>query len=328
MRRFIDDPNVADDMLDGYVGTHASMVRRIGGGRVVAVANPEPHRVRVITGGGSGHEPALFGYVGPGFLDAAVVGDLFASPPVSHVLEALDAIDTGEGVLVVIGNYPGDVLNFRMAAESARRGGHMVEMEIVTDDVGAGIDDLGARRGLAGGVLVWKVAGAAAASGAPLTEVHRVAHEANARARTVAVALGGPVVPGSDHPSFTVADEGVSFGAGHGEPGIRNQRYGGIGPLIEEMVDHLLRAGNAVEEPVVTLLNGLGATSLQELYVAQRHLREELDRRGLRIHRSYVGPFYTVLDTAGLSVTLLSVTPELVDLIDAPATTPHFCQTH
>jgi phosphoenolpyruvate---glycerone phosphotransferase subunit DhaK len=321
---------VVEEMLEGFLGTHAGRVRRLEGARAL-VATPLPSgRVRVITGGGSGHEPALLGYVGPGLVDAAVVGDLFASPPAADVLEAIRATDTGAGTLLLIGNYSGDVLNFEMAAEWARQEGRAVEIEVITDDVGAGTPhDLGTRRGLAGGFLVWKAAGAAAARKASLPQIRGVAHRAIAAARTVAVAARACTVPGSAHPSFAVPMGEIEFGVGHGERGVRRERVRRVDDLVDEMVEHLvvsdppLRPGGRV----VTLVNGLGATPFLELYIAHRRLAGNLDERRIGVHRSYVGAFYTALDMDGFSITLLSVDSELADLIDASANAPHFVQT-
>ena len=328
MKKFVNDPlDAVEEMLEGFLGTHRALVRRLDTARVVVTATPRAHGTRVISGGGSGHEPALLGYVGVGLLDAVVVGDLVSSPPAPAVLEAIRATDTGEGVLLLIGNYSGDVINFEMAAEWARDEGHEVAVAVVTDDAaGEDLADVRSRRGLAGGVLVWKVAGAAAASGGSLDEVGRAAAAAIERVRTVAVAHGPGTIPGSDHPAFAVAEDEYQFGVGHGEPGIRSQPMAPADQVVDAMLERLLAEG-FLREPgarAVTMVNGLGAVPLLELYIVQRRLRAELEREGIAVYRTFVGQFYTAFETAGFSITLLQVDDHLARLIDAPARAPHF----
>jgi len=326
--KFINDPaNVVDEMLDGFLSTHCGLVRRLGDARVVVCANPRPIGPRVISGGGSGHEPALLGYVGRGLLDAVVVGDPVASPPADAVLAAIRAVDTGQGVLIVIGNYAGDEINFGIAAEWAREDGHDVALVLVTDDAAAGTADPRARRGLAGSVLVWKAAGAAAAAGAPLPEVWQVAAEAIASTRTVAVASAPAVIPGSAHAAFTVEANRYQFGVGHGEPGVRSEPMKPVDLVVDEMLETLLTDGflRLPETCAVTMVNGLGATPLMELYIVQRRLQTELTRHGITVHRTFVGQFYTAFETAGFSITLMQANERLAQLISAPARSPHFC---
>ncbi len=332
MKKFVNDPlDAVEEMLQGFLGTHRELVRRLDEARVVVTATPRPRGTRVISGGGSGHEPALLGYVGAGLLDAVVVGDLVSSPPAPAVLEAIRATDTGEGVLILIGNYAGDVINFEMAAEWALEEGHQTAIAVVTDDAaGDDLGDLRSRRGLAGGVLVWKVAGAAAAAGGSLEEVRRAAAAAIDHVRTVAVAHGPGTIPGSDHPAFAVADGAYQFGVGHGEPGIRSEPMAPADQVVDAMLERLLAEG-FLHEPggrAVTMVNGLGAVPLLELYIVQRHLRAELARVGVAVHRSFVGQFYTAFETAGFSITLMQVDDELARLVDAPALAPHFRVDH
>ena len=325
--KFINNPaNVVDEMLEGYLGTYPDIVRRLGDARVVIRASPRPSGTAVISGGGSGHEPALLGYVGHGLLDAVVVGDPVASPPADAVLAAIRATDTGQGVLIVIGNYAGDEINFGMAVEWARDEGHEVAMVLVTDDAAAGTADPRPRRGLAGGVLVWKAAGAAAAAGAPLSEVRQVAVDAIASTRTIAVASAPATIPGSVHAAFTVEPQRYQFGVGHGEPGVRTEPMQPVDLVVDRMLDALLTDG-FLREPgtrAVTMVNGLGATPLMELYIVQRRLQTELTRHAITVHRTYVGQFYTAFETAGFSITLMRADERLANLISAPARAPHF----
>jgi dihydroxyacetone kinase-like protein len=326
--KFVNEPrHVVDEMLDGFLRTHAEMVRRSGSSpRVIVSTRSRAPGVRVISGGGSGHEPALLGYVGTGLLDAVVVGEVFASPPAPSVVEAIRTVDAGQGVLIVIGNYAGDVMNFEMAAEWARDEGHDVAVELVTDDIAGDTGDIRSRRGLAGGVLAWKVAGAAAARGSPLVEVSRAAAAAIASTRTIAVASRPASIPGSEHVPFTASASTYQFGVGHGEPGIRSAPMAPVDAIVDAMLAPLLAAGflPAPGRQAVTMVNGLGGTSQLELYVAQRRLLAALDAAGVAVRRTFVGQFYTALDTAGFSITLLAADEQLADLVDAPACAPHF----
>jgi dihydroxyacetone kinase-like protein len=327
--KFINDPrDVVEEMLDGFLRTHARLVRRGSDARVVTRVEPAADAVGVIAGGGSGHEPALLGYVGRGVLDAVVVGDVFASPPVGDVVEAIRVVDTGRGVLLLIGNYAGDVLNFEMAMELAREAGHSVELEIVTDDVAAGTGETGGRRGLAGSFFVWKAAGAAAARGDTLDAVRRIARDTIDATRTMGVASRPGTLPGSEHPTFEVIDGMIEVGVGHGELGLRREPMRHVDAIVDDLVDHLWSfdpAGGLGDE-VATLVNGFGGTPLMELYLVQRRLLHELERRGVVVHRSYVGNVYTALEMAGFSIALLGLNAERHELIDAPAETPHFAQ--
>jgi dihydroxyacetone kinase-like protein len=326
-KKFVNNPrDVVDEMLDGFLRTHARLVRRPGEARVVARADPSPDRVGLVAGGGSGHEPALLGYVGAGMLDAVVVGDVFASPPAGDVVEAIRAVDTGRGVLLVIGNYAGDVLNFEMALERAREEGHRVELEVVTDDVATA--EAGGRRGLAGSFFVWKAAGAAAARGDALEDVRRVARDTIEATRTMGVASRPGTLPGSEHPTFEVAEDRIEVGVGHGEPGLRRAPMRPVDAVVDDLVEDVwsFDPPGGLGDEVATLVNGFGGTPLMELYVAQRRLLDALAERGVSVHRSYVGNVYTALEMAGFSIALLGLDDERRALVDAPARAPHFSQ--
>lgn len=325
--KFINDPRrVVDEMLEGFLGTHPRLVRRGGDARVVVRADPAADAVAVVAGGGSGHEPALLGYVGMGLLDAVVVGDVFASPPAGDVVEAIRAVDAGRGVLLLIGNYSGDVLNFEMAMEEARAAGHRVEMEIVTDDVATA--EAAGRRGLAGSFFVWKAAGAAAARGDELEDVRRLARDAIDSTRTLGVASRPGWLPGSAHPTFEVGDDEIEFGVGHGEPGVRREPMRPVDEVVDDLVERLwsFDPPGGLGREIATLVNGFGGTPLMELYVAQRRLLDDLGRLGTLVHRSYVGNVYTALEMAGFSIALLGLNAERRGLLDAPARAPHFSQ--
>lgn len=322
MRKFINDPDlVADEMLDGYLDVHGDIVR-LAAPRVIARALPHRGKVGLVSGGGSGHKPAFIGYVRQGLLDAVVVGDVFTSPPANAVLEAIRAVDTGSGVLLLLGNYSGDVMNFTLAAQLARKEGRRVELAIATDDVGAGFRDTpDMRRGVVGQVLIWKACGAAAEEGRNLAEVTSIATTVNALTRTLGVAASGCTVPTLGVPTFALGDHELEFGVGHhGERGARTIPNASADTIVDLMFPEVLddlpfRAGDRV----VTLVNGLGATPLLELYIVHRRLRQRLDGAGIMVHRSFVGEYFTALEMAGFSITLSRVDDELAQLLDAPA---------
>jgi dihydroxyacetone kinase-like protein len=328
-KKFINDArDVVDEMLDGFVSANDATVRRLPDTRCV-VRREAGSGVAVIAGGGSGHEPALLGYVGTGLLDAVVVGDLFASPPAGEVLAAIRATDTGKGVVLLIGNYAGDVMNFRIAARQATAEGHQVATQIVTDDIGAGrFGDERARRGMGGSFFVWKACGAAATSGADLAGVAGVARKTNDRLRTVAVAHTPLTLPGSDRPSFEVAEDEYQFGVGHGEPGVRREPMRPVDDIVDGMVAYLFspELPAPVGSRAMALVNGLGSVPLMELYVVHRRLQHDLAERGLTVVRGFVGNYYTAVDMAGFSISVLETDDEIERLVLAPARASHFVQ--
>ncbi len=329
MKKFINNPgDVVDEMLEGFVQAHARQVQRLQDSRVLVRAKPAD-KVALVTGGGSGHKPAFIGYVGEGMLDAVVVGDIFTSPPAAGVLSAIRAVNRGKGVLLLLGNYSGDVMNFEMAAEMAREEGIEVEMAIATDDVGAGFHDRPEmRRGVVGQFLIWKACGAAAERGATLAQTKVIAERVNASTRTMGVAIAPCTVPAAGRPTFTLADDAMEVGVGHhGEPGTSTEPLVPVDALVDRLVQEVVsdlpfQAG----DEVVTLINGLGATPQLELYIAQRRLTRNLGDRSIAITRSFVGEYFTALEMAGFSITLLKLDDELKGLLDAPAATPCFVQ--
>jgi dihydroxyacetone kinase-like protein len=329
MKKFINDPaDVVDEMLEGFLQAHHRTVRALDDARVL-VRSSTADKVALVTGGGSGHKPAFIGYIGEGLLDAVAVGDIFTSPPARAVLEAIRAANRGKGVLLLLGNYAGDVMNFEIAAEMARDEGIEVDMAIATDDVGAGFhDEPEKRRGVVGQFLIWKACGAIAERGAALRETKELAERVNACTRTMGVAIGPCTVPAAGRPTFVLADDAMEVGVGHhGEPGTSTEPLVPVDAIVDRIVDQIVRdlpfrAG----DEVVTLINGLGATPLLEQYIAQRRLARNLAERSITIHRSFVGEYFTALEMAGFSITLLKVDDELKSLLDAPAASPHFVQ--
>lgn len=327
-KKLINAPdNIIAEMIEGMVGAHPDMLRVEGatGRAVVAVDGPRDGKVGIVVGGGSGHEPAFAGYVGRGLADAAAVGNVFASPSPAHIVEAARAADGGVGVLMLYGNYTGDVLNFTMAAEELEQGGIVARHIAVADDVAsAPIERRSERRGIAGDFFVFKIAGAAADIGEPLARVEALALAANDATRSIGVALSPCSLPQTGKPNFTIGDEDMEIGMGlHGEPGIRRQKLAPADVVTDELMDALLKELDlASGNRVAVLVNGLGATSQIELYVIFRRVKQRLDALGIEIHASWVGEYATSLEMAGASVTLMKLDDTLQVLLDHPCRTP------
>jgi phosphoenolpyruvate---glycerone phosphotransferase subunit DhaK len=327
-KKLINDPfDAVDQALEGFVAAHSELVA-MDDPRVVARRHPAADKVGLVVGGGSGHEPAFVGYVGRGMADAAACGNIFASPPPNVVLAAVHAANHGRGVLMAYGNYAGDVMNFGLAAQLAAAEGIEVREIRVSDDVAsAAPSERARRRGIAGDILVFKCAGAAAEQGLSLAEVERVAVKTNAATRSMGVALSPCEVPGAGRPTFQLPEDEIEIGMGvHGEPGIRR---GPLRPadevaaeLVEAIVSDMEDGGRG---DVALLVNGLGATAYLDQYIVYRAARRELESRGLRVKRSYVGEFITSLEMAGVSITVTLLEDELLSLLDAPAATARFC---
>ncbi|KUL64962.1 dihydroxyacetone kinase [Streptomyces violaceusniger] len=329
MTRLFNDPaRFTDDMITGFAAAHPEHVRAVPGG-VVRARPTRTGKVAVLTGGGSGHYPAFCGVVGPGFADGSVIGDVFTSPSAARARSVAEAAEAGGGVLFLFGNYAGDVMNFGLAARQLADGGTPARCFAVTDDIAsAPADQTARRRGIAGGFVVFKTASAAAEEGAPLDEVLRVAERTNARTRTLGVAFDGCTLPGSDAPLFTVPEGRLGLGLGiHGEPGVSEDTLGTAEDLARALVTGLLAdrpADTDGEGRVAVVLNGLGATKYEELYVLWGAVARRLDEAGLTPVRPEVGELVTSLDMAGCSLTLSWLDDELERLWRAPADTPAF----
>lgn len=322
MKKFLNLPDDAvDEMLAGFLAAHADLVEERGP-RVLA-ARHRRNGVAIVTGGGSGHKPAFIGYLGAGMLDAVAVGDVFTSPPARTIYHAIRAANRGHGVLCLFGNYAGDVMNFRMAAELAARDGIATRLVLATDDLGPGFaDQPQQRRGVTGQVLAWKMCGALADQGASLDRLAALAHDINASTRTIGVALSGCTVPAARHPTFVLADDELEMGVGHhGEPGASREPLRPVDEISERMLSTIFSELDPKGEPVAVIVNGLGATPQMELYIAYRKIAELLTHRGVRVHRAWVGEYFTALEMAGLSVTISVLDKERALLLDAPADT-------
>jgi dihydroxyacetone kinase-like protein len=326
MKKLINDPaNVVSEALLGVEAAHPDL--RVDHEHKIIYRGDAPSsgKVGLISGGGSGHEPLHGGFVGLGMLDAACCGEVFTSPVPDQMLAATTAVDGGAGVLHIVKNYTGDVMNFEMAAEFAAETGVDV-VSVVTDDDVAVQDSTwtAGRRGVGVTVLLEKIAGAAAEQGRPLKEVADVAREVNANGRSMGVALTSCTVPANGKPTFELGDTEIELGVGiHGEPGRRRIPFAPAAEiaalLVEPILDDLpFKSGDSV----IAFVNGLGGSPLIELYLMYNEVAKILAAKGVQVARSLVGPYITSLDMAGCSVTLLRVTDELVQLWDAPVRTP------
>lgn len=331
MKKIINNPeHVVDEMLDGVVKAHPHQVKRLEGFNVLVRKNsPIKGKVGLVSGGGSGHEPSHGGYVGEGMLDGAVAGEVFTSPTPDQVFEAIKAVDGGEGVLLIIKNYTGDVMNFDMAAEMAEMEGIRVKKVIVNDDVAVENSTYTTgRRGIAGTVLVHKITGAAAEKGMKLDEVKRIAEKVIANVRTMGMSLTPCTVPAAGRPSFEIADDEMEIGLGiHGEPGTKRTKIMNADDIAAHLMEKVL-ADIQIEQgnEVAVMINGLGGTPLMELYIVNRKAHDILREKGIKVYKTLVGNFMTSLEMAGCSISILKLDDELKELIDAKADTPAFKQ--
>ena len=320
--------NVVDEMLNGMTAAFPEYIERVPGTDVVArTGAKKTDKVVLISGGGSGHEPAHGGYVGKGMLDAAVAGAVFTSPTPDQVYEAIQATECGKGALLIIKNYTGDVMNFEMAADMAADGDIVVDKVVVADDVAVENSTwTTGRRGIAGTVFVHKIAGACAETGADLPEVKRIAEKVIANVRSMGMAVSPCTVPAVGKPGFDLADDEVEIGIGiHGEPGTHREKISSVNNTVDHLVGKILDEGIYAEgDEVAVMVNGMGATPLSELFIANLRVKEILDEKKIKIAKTVVGNYMTSLDMAGFSVTLLKLDDELKGYLNAPADTPAY----
>ncbi|MFS0781316.1 dihydroxyacetone kinase subunit DhaK [Bacillus sp. 1P06AnD] len=329
MKKMINNPNeVVQDMVSGMVLAHGNKLKQLPNTSVLARKEaPVSGKVGLVSGGGSGHEPAHAGYIGKGMLDAAVSGEVFTSPTPDQVLEAIKAVDGGEGVLLIVKNYTGDVMNFDMASEMAEMDDIKVEQVIVNDDVA--VEDsthTSGRRGIAGTIFVHKLAGAMAENGATLEEVKRVAKKTVANTRSMGMALTPCTVPAAGKPGFEIGEDEMELGMGiHGEPGIKRMQLGSADDIAKDLLQPLLQEGIYKEgDEIALILNSMGSTPLMELYILNNKVQEMLAEKKIHIYKTFVGNYMTAIDMAGCSVTMLKLDEELKELLDAPSDALHF----
>ena len=325
MKKLINDPaNVVPETLKGFAAAFSDIVTvHLDPDYVVRADAPKQGKVGLVSGGGSGHEPLHAGFVGLGMLDAAVPGAVFTSPTPDPILEATKAVDGGAGVLHIVKNYTGDVLNFETAAELADMEGITVKAVVVNDDVA--VEDstwTAGRRGVAGTVLVEKIAGAAAERGDDLDAVVAVAEKVIGQVRSMGVALTACTVPHAGKPSFDLGEDEIEMGVGiHGEPGRARQPLVSANEITDQLVDAILHDMNLSAGQVLLFVNGMGGTPESELFIVYGHARERLEAAGLEVTRSLVGNYITSLEMQGCSVTVLKLDDELTELWDAPVNT-------
>ncbi len=332
MKKFLNDPfDFVDELTEGIVLAHPQDFRAENGDlRVIVRADaPVKGKVAIATGGGSGHLPVFMGYVGRGLADGACIGNVFSSPSTGQMKRVTKAINGGAGVLYLYGRYQGDMMNFNSAAEAAAKDGIRVESVIVSDDIASAPPERHReRRGVAGIFFAYKIAGAAAAEMMDLDEVKRVTNKAVDNMRSLGVALGPCTVPAVGKPNFEISDDEMEVGMGiHGEQGVERVKMRSADEIAELMVDRIVgdmpfQAG----DKVAVLVNSLGATPLEELYVLYRKIDELLRSRGIEIYRPYVGRYACSMEMQGASLTLMKLDDELQRLLDAPADSPFFRQ--
>jgi dihydroxyacetone kinase-like protein len=326
LKKLMNSPSsYVDESLSGLVLAYPDLVRSGKTGRtIVRRGGAIKGKVGIVTGGGSGHLPLFCGYLGDGLLDACAVGNVFEGPALQSCIDAIDAANSGEGVLLLFGNYGGDRMNFSMASKMANvKNIHTV---LGTDDIAsAGRHERDKRRGVAGIVLAFKAAGAAAQAGLQLEEVARIAQKTVDRTHTIGMAWSGCRLPSADQPVVSMTDGDVEMGIGiHGEQGIWRRPMAPADVLIEEMVGRILddRQPQALGTRVVLMLNNLGATPVDEIFIAYRRAHEILSGKGFAIARSFVGSFATSMEMAGISISVCFVDDEIEPLFSMPGSSP------
>ncbi|WP_163538002.1 dihydroxyacetone kinase subunit DhaK [Gracilibacillus sp. YIM 98692] len=328
MKKVINHPDhVVEEMIQGIVTAQNESLKRLPKTNVITRSDaPIQGKVGLVSGGGSGHEPAHAGYVGKGMLDAAVVGEVFTSPTPDQVLEAIKAVDSGAGVLLIIKNYTGDVMNFEMAAEMAEMEGIQVEKVVVNDDVA--VEDstfTTGRRGIAGTIFVHKISGALAEQGASLKEVKRIADKTIENVRSMGVALSSCTVPAAGKPSFSLAENEMEIGIGiHGEAGIERIPMQEADKIVNILMEKILQDIDYVKSDAAVLINGLGATPEMELYLVSRQVQQLLQDKEIETYKTWVGEYMTSLEMAGFSITLLKLDEELKQGLKAASQTLAF----
>lgn len=331
MQKIINDPSlVVDQMLEGFVKANSDLVSTTENERVLKYKNaPVKGKVGVVTGGGSGHKPAFVGYIGRNMVDAVAVGELFSSPPAQMFYDAIRAADAGAGVAILYGNYAGDNMNVAMAIEQAEDDGILVGKVVANDDVpSAPSSDRSRRRGVAGEILMWKVGGAKAAMGGSLEEVLAVAQKAIDNTRSMGVGLSPCILPEVGHPNFTIEPGTMEIGIGHhGEPGIEVAPLESAEQIARRMCDVILpdlpfKSG----DEVVVLVSGLGSTPLMEQYILYGEVEKILESKGIKVHKFLVGNYFTSLEMAGATLSVMRLDDELKECFDYEADAVSFKQ--
>ena len=331
MKKIINDPaNVVDDMLEGYIRAFSDYVVRTENSRVLKFKHaPIDGKVGIVTGGGSGHKPAFIGYIGRNMLDAVAVGEVFSSPPAQMFYDAFKAANGSRGIACLYGNFAGDVMNVNMAIEMARDDGIEVKTVLANDDVpSSSKNNRAIRRGATGEVLMWKIGGAKASMGASLANTVAAAQKAIDNTRSISLGLIPCTIPEIGHPNFSIGEEMMEIGIGHhGEKGIETEKLETAEKIALRITDVILSDLKLKgKDEVVILLSGLGATPLMELYILYNEVYKIVEERNMQIYRSFVGNYFTSLDMAGVTLTIMRLEDELKECLDYEADSMGFKQ--
>lgn len=322
MQRIINNPDdIVNEMLEGFLKNHSDLVQPTSNKRVVKSKHISQNKVGIVTGGGSGHKPAFIGYVGKNMCDCVAVGEICSSPTALAFLDAFREADQGQGVACLYGNYSGDNMNVKMALKMAKKEGIVVKTVVANDDVAsAPKSEKEKRRGVAGEVLMWKIAGAKSSKGATLDEIIEVSQKAIDNTRSVGIGLKPCTLPAVGHPNFIIEDGMMEIGIGHhGEPGIEVRSLETASQIAERMLNVVLPDYPFVSgDEVTVLISGLGATPVMELYVLYNEVEKILREKNINIYKSYVGNYFTSLDMMGASLTIMKMDSELKELLDIP----------
>ena len=327
MKKIINKPSdFVEESIEGLVKSHPEIYSFAPDNkRVIARAEKASNKVGIISGGGSGHLPVFTGYVGKGLLDSCAVGSVFASPSVDQIASAIRNANNGNGVLCIIGNYGGDVMNFEMACEIVTSEGIKTKTVIVADDIAsASNEEKSKRRGIAGMIFVFKVAGSIAETGASLEKTFNIASSANNNIRTLGVALSPCILPEAGKPTFEIKDDEIEIGMGiHGEPGIKREKLRSADQLSDDLCKRILEDYKLnAEDQVSIMINSLGATPLEELYIISKRVHENFSKLKIKITKSYVGRYATSMEMAGMSITIFKLDSELKKYLLTPSNCP------
>ena len=327
MKKIINKPSdFVEESIEGLVKSHPEIYSFAPDNkRVIARAEKASNKVGIISGGGSGHLPVFTGYVGKGLLDSCAVGSVFASPSVDQIASAIRNANNGNGVLCIIGNYGGDVMNFEMACEIVSSEGIKTKTVIVADDIAsASNEEKTKRRGIAGMIFVFKVAGSIAETGASLEKTFNIASSANNNIRTLGVALSPCILPEAGKPTFEIKDDEIEIGMGiHGEPGIKREKLRSADQLSDDLCKRILEDYKLnAEDQVSIMINSLGATPLEELYIISKRVHENFSKLKIKITKSFVGRYATSMEMAGMSITVFKLDSELKKYLLTPSDCP------
>ena len=327
MKKIINKPSdFVEESIDGLVKSHPDVYAFAPDNkRVITRSTKASNKVGIVTGGGSGHLPVFTGYVGKGFLDACAIGSVFASPSVDQIASAIRNGNNGNGVLCVLGNYGGDVMNFEMACEMVASEGIKTKTVIVADDIASAKEEEKLkRRGIAGMIFVFKIAGAIAETGGSLDDTFKLASDANNNIRTLGVALSPCILPEAGKPTFEINDDEIEIGMGiHGEPGIKREKLKTANDLVDDLYKRIIDDSQLkANDNVAIMINSLGATPLEELYIISKRVNENLSKSNIQNSKTYVGRYATSMEMAGMSITTLKLNDNLKKYLFAESTCP------